>query len=130
MFVEEFDFTILPSLIFIKILRLLSPEFSDVRNLSYASKCVRERVMESLDIIYNCHVHLDNSVKTDHLDLTKPVLSLKLSCSADMVFCPCSDINICESVDSHAHFLKLSSKQKSLQRAPKDHPPQPPPCLQ
>jgi len=107
---EGFDFSILPSLIFIKILRLLSPEFSDVRNLSYVSKCVRDRVMESLDIIYNCHVHLDNSVKTDHLDLTKPVLSLKLTCSADLVFCPCSDINICESVDSHAYFLKLVGK--------------------
>jgi len=110
MFEEEFDFSILPSLIFIKILRFLSPEFSDVRNLSYVSTRVRARVMDSLDILYNCHLHLDNTEKRGNIELSKPVLSLKLTCSADLVFCPCSDINICESVDSHAHFLKLVGK--------------------
>ena len=110
MFEEDFDFSVLPSLIFIKILRLLSPDFSDIRNLSYVSKSVRARILDSLDIIYNCHVDLDNSVKTETIDLKKPVLSLKLTCSAELVFCPCSDLNICDSIDSHAYLLRLVAK--------------------
>jgi len=102
-----FDFKTLPDLVFIKLLKLLSPQFCDVRNLSYVCSGLRDRVMTCLDILYTRHLHLDNSVKREDIDMTKPVLSLKLTCSADLVFCPCSDLNICESVDSHAHFLKL-----------------------
>jgi len=101
---------VLPSLVFLKLLRLLSPNFSDIRNLSYVNKNLRATVLDILDSIYNCHIHLDNAVKTDIVDLKKPVLSLKLSCSADLVFCPCSDLNVCESVDSHAQFLRQVAK--------------------
>jgi len=110
MFEEEFDFCVLPSLVFLKLLRLLSPSFSDIKNLSYVKKNVRDRVLDILDSIYNCHIHLDNAVKTDIIDLKKPVLSLKLTCSADLVCCPCSDLNVCASVDSHAQFLKQVAK--------------------
>ena len=93
-----FDFSTLPSLVFVKLLRFLSPEFRDVRNLSYVSCDMRERVMAYLDILYTRHLHLDNSAKTEGIDLTKPILSLKLTCSAELLSCP--------DIDSHALFIK------------------------
>jgi len=95
-----FDFSTLPSLVFLKILRFLSPDFKDVRNLSYVSSDMRASVLAYLDILYTRHLHLDNSIKKDNIDLSKPVLSLKLTCSADLLLCPCPDI------DSHAYVLK------------------------
>ena len=95
-----FDFSTLPSLVFEKLLRFLSPEFRDVRNLSYVSSDMRERVLAYLDILYTRHLHLDNSTRKEGVDLTKPILSLKLTCSADLLLCPCPNI------DSHALFLK------------------------
>jgi len=99
---EEFDFTLLPSLVLIKILRLLSPSFSDVRNLSYVNKIVRQNVLEYMDLIYTCHVHLDNSVKKMNIDLKRPVLSLKLSCS--------TGFDAKEGAELQAYFLTLIGK--------------------
>ena len=75
----------LPSLIFIKVLRLLSVNYDDVRRLSYVCKTVRQRVLDSLGLLYHLHLELDNSLPPPAgLDLSKPVISLTILCSADV----------------------------------------------
>ena len=82
---DRTDLSTLPSLIFIKILKLLSENFNDVRQLSYVNKSVRQRVLDSLGLLYQLHVELDNSLPPPvGLDLNKPVISLRILCSADI----------------------------------------------
>ena len=82
---EQTALSTLPSLIFIKILRLLSVNFDDVRRLSYVCKSVRQRVLDSLSLLYHLEVELDNSAPPPSgLDPNKPVISLRLLCSADV----------------------------------------------
>ena len=76
---KTLDLSVLPSLVFLKVLRLLSVNFSDVRNLSYTSKSIRSLVMENLHILYETSLELDNSVEyPDNLELKKQILSLKI----------------------------------------------------
>ena len=82
---EQTALSTLPSLIFIKILRLLSVNFDDVRRLSYVCKSVRQRVLDSLSLLYHLDVELDNNAPPPPgLDPNKPVISLRLLCSADV----------------------------------------------
>ena len=82
---EQSALSTLPSLIFIKILRLLSVNFDDVRRFSYTCKSVRQRVLDSLSLLYHLDVELDNNAPPPTgLDPNKPVISLRLLCSADL----------------------------------------------
>jgi len=84
---KTLDLSVLPSLVFLKVLRLLSVNFSDVRNLSYTSKSIRSLVMENLHILYETSLELDNSVEyPDNLELKKQILSLKICTLEDKPF--------------------------------------------
>jgi len=107
---ERTDLSSLPSLIFIKILKLLSANFDDVRQLSYVCKSVRERVLDSLGLLYHLHVELDNSAPTPPgLDLNKPVISLRILCSADIDNNPDS-IKTSQGVENYSSFVRTVSQ--------------------
>ena len=104
----------LPSLIFIKILRLLSVNFDDVRRLSYVCKTVRQRVLDSLGLLYHLEVELDNNAPPPPgLDPNKPVISLRLLCSADVssISGPSTSTNTPdESVENYTSFVRTVSQ--------------------
>ena len=60
---KNLDLSLLPSLVFLKVIKLLSVNFNDVRNLSYTSKRIRDLVMENLHLLYETFLVLDNSVE-------------------------------------------------------------------
>jgi len=79
---RSFDFPILPSIVLIRILKLLRWNLDDVRNLSLVNKCLRRRIKQDISILYNSLVVLDNGRQNqDDLNLHKPVLALRLVCS-------------------------------------------------
>ena len=80
--------TLLPSLVLIKILKLLSCDFKDVRNLSYSCKSMRAFILENINFMYTPHLHMDNMEAIgkdedyeDEFDFDKNILSLKLTSS-------------------------------------------------
>ena len=80
---------LLPSLVFLKIMKLLSKNFNDIRSLSYTCKQLRAMVTQNLHRFYHLNMHLDNSVVFrdvdfgDDIDYKKKVLSLTLTSSVD-----------------------------------------------
>ena len=106
---EQTALSTLPSLIFIKILRLLSVNFDDVRRLSYVCKSVRQRVMDSLSLLYHLHVELDNNAPPPpSLDPNKPVISLRLLCSADLA--SGSNTSSSDDVENYTSFVRTVSQ--------------------
>ena len=106
---EQTALSTLPSLIFIKILRLLSVNFDDVRRLSYVCKSVRQRVMDSLGLLYHLHVELDNNAPPPpSLDPNKPVISLRLLCSADLA--SGSNTSSSDDVENYTSFVRTVSQ--------------------
>ena len=107
---EQTALSTLPSLIFIKILRLLSVDFDDVRRLSYVCKSVRQRVLDSLGLIYHLHLELDNNASPrPPLDSNKPVISLRLLCSADLASSSTNSFPD-DNVENYTSFVKTVSK--------------------
>ena len=107
---EQAALSTLPSLIFIKILRLLSVDFDDVRRLSYVCKSVRQRVLDSLGLIYHLHLELDNNASPrPPLDSNKPVISLRLLCSADLASSSTNSFPD-DNVENYTSFVKTVSK--------------------
>ena len=78
-------FTHFPTVLLIRIMKLLSKDFSSIRNLSYTSKYLRSFILENIESIYTPHLHLDNFEAVgdvnygNDIDFKKPVLSLKIS---------------------------------------------------
>jgi len=72
----------LPALVWLKILRLLSPEFSAVQQLGRTCRQVRARVQDCLPLLYHTHLHLSSGALAPAPVTSKPVLSLKLTCAA------------------------------------------------
>ena len=106
---EQTALSTLPSLIFIKILRLLSVNFDDVRRLSYVCKSVRQRVMDSLSLLYHLQVELDNNAPPPpSLDPNKPVISLRLLCSADLA--SGSNTSSSDDVENYTSFVRTVSQ--------------------
>ena len=106
---EQTALSTLPSLIFIKILRLLSVNFDDVRRLSYVCKSVRQRVLDSLSLLYHLEVELDNSSPPPSgLDPNKPVISLRLLCSADVADASASTTE--DNVENFTSFVSTVSQ--------------------
>ena len=56
---NPFDFAALPSVVLVRLLKLLRPNFSDVRSLSYVSQCLRRRVLEDRPMICTPFLVLD-----------------------------------------------------------------------
>jgi len=84
---KNLDLSLLPSLVFLKVIKLLSVNFNDVRNLSYTSKRIRDLVMENLHLLYETFLVLDNSVEyPENRELKKQVLSLKICTLEDRPF--------------------------------------------
>ena len=61
---NPFDFAALPSVVLVRLLKMLRPSFSDVRSLSYVSKCLRRRVLEDLPMVYTPFLVLDTGQAT------------------------------------------------------------------
>ena len=88
---NPFDFAALPSLVLVRLLRLLRPNFSDVRSLSYASRCLRRRVLEDLSMVYTPFLVLESGQGTQPgVVLERPVLALRLVCTDNLIECQCS----------------------------------------
>ena len=86
---NPFDFAALPSVVLVRLLRLLRANFTDVRNLSYASQCLRRRVLENLSRVYIPRLVLDSGQRAEpDTTLARPVLSLRLACTDNLVGCP------------------------------------------
>ena len=108
---EQTALSTLPSLIFIKILRLLSVNFDDVRRLSYVCKSVRQRVMDSLSLLYHLQVELDNNAPPPpSLDPNKPVISLRLLCSADLASSTTTTSAPGDQVENYSSFVRTVSQ--------------------
>jgi len=84
---NTFDFKFLPSLVFTKVLRLLSVNFNDIRNLSHVSKEIRDLVLRNLNLFYIPFATLQNVTENvdsyQEFDLKKGVLGLKIVSSSD-----------------------------------------------
>ena len=87
---NPFDFAALPSVVLVRLLRLLRANFADVRNLSYVSQCLRRRVLENLSRVYIPRLVLDSGQRAEpDTTLARPVLSLRLACTDNLVGCQC-----------------------------------------
>ena len=84
---NTFDFKFLPSLVFTKVLRLLSVNFNDIRNLSHVNKEIRDLVLRNLNLFYIPFATLQNVTENvdsyQEFDLKKGVLGLKIVSSSD-----------------------------------------------
>ena len=85
---DSLGLTMLPSLVFIKLLKLLAVNFNDVRSLSHVNQKLRSLVLSSLHSLYTPFLHLDvasssDIVGLDKHDINKQILALKLTCSFD-----------------------------------------------
>lgn len=83
---KNLDLSLLPSLVFLKVIKLLSVNFNDVRNLSYTSKRIRDLVMENLHLLYETFLVLDSVEYPENRELKKQVLSLKICTLEDRPF--------------------------------------------
>lgn len=98
---SRFDFSTLPSIVLLRILKLIRGSFDDVRNLSLVNKCLRKRILQDLSLLYNPLVVLDNGRNNQgDLNLQKPVLALKLVCTDTLTQ------DEFESNDSHINSLR------------------------
>lgn len=82
------DIVLLPSLVLTKILKLLSVDFKNIRNLSYTCKTMRAFILDNIHILYTPFLHMDNleAVVKDEdyegeFDFDKKILCLKLTSS-------------------------------------------------
>ena len=77
----------LPVVVLIRILKLLSEDFTSVRNLSYTFKYLRSFIIENIKRLYISHVDIDNwevwrDANFDNdIDFKKQILSLKVTTS-------------------------------------------------
>jgi len=104
---DPFDWAALPSVVLVRLLKMLRPNFSDVRSLSYVSQCLRRRVLEDLPMVYTPFLVLDTGQGTQpEVALERPVLALRLVCADNLVECRCP-------VPCHADCLALPSRRSA-----------------
>ena len=104
---DPFDFAALPSVVLVRLLKMLRSNFSDVRSLSYVSQCLRRRVLEDLPMVYTPFLLLDTGQATQpEVALERPVLALRLVCADNLLECRCP-------IPCHADCLALPSRRSA-----------------
>jgi hypothetical protein len=83
---------LLPDVVLVRLLKLLSTNFADVRNLSYVNRWMRRRVLSDLKLVYTPLLVLDNGLsRQQEVHIGKPVLALRLVCSDSLTECLCAE---------------------------------------